>query len=159
MIRRPWFLSSAAAVALGLTSAVSPPAAATPPAAPLAAVLESGGAHCTARPDNPHWSSGAADRRILFKTRVTCAGTYPAVTVRIDGQLLRGPVVGPKALAAFSSREQTVRNGKTATFYTPLADTKQVSAPGWYTGVIRGRITAPQPGNLDDGHTQTVLLE
>ncbi|MFI0736759.1 hypothetical protein ACH4PU_01435 [Streptomyces sp. NPDC021100] len=159
MIRRSWFTSSAAAVAVGLASAVPPPAAASPPADPLAAAFEGGGAHCTARPENPHWSSGAADRRILFKTRVACAGTYPAVTVRIDGQLLRGPLVGPKAVAAFSSREQTVRNGKTATFYTPLADAKQVSAPGWYTGVIRGRITAPQPGNLDDGHTQTVRLE
>ncbi|KAB7851224.1 hypothetical protein [Streptomyces mobaraensis] len=143
---------------MGLASAV-PPAAATPPAAPLAAVLEGGGAHCTARPQNPHWSSGAADRRILFKTRVSCSGTYPAVSVRIDGQLLRGPLVGPKALVAVSSGEQTVRGGKVATFYTPLAGAKQVSAPGWYTGVIRGRIIAPQPRNLDDGHTQTVLLE
>lgn len=110
-------------------------------------------------PQNPHWSSGASDRRILFKTRVSCRGTYPSVTVRLSGSLQRGPHVGPKVVVATSTQSQVIKSGQTATFYTPQAGGKQVSTPGEYTGLITGQITAPVPGNLDDGHSKTVTLK
>ncbi|MGW0829782.1 hypothetical protein [Streptomyces prunicolor] len=118
-----------------------------------------GGAACEATPNNPHWSSGASDRRILFKTRVTCTGTYPSVTVRIQGSLQRGPFIGPKLVVATSDQTQVIKSGKAATFYTPLAAGRQVSTPGMYTGYIKGQITAPVPGNIDGGHSKTVEVK
>ncbi|MEV3951782.1 hypothetical protein AB0K57_29740 [Streptomyces halstedii] len=118
-----------------------------------------GVAVCDATPENPHWSSGASDRRVLFKTRVTCKGSYPSLTVRIKGSLQRGPLMGPTLVAASSDQTQVIKNGKTATFYTPQVGGKQVSTPGEYTGYIAGQITAPVPGNLDDGHSKTVKLK
>ncbi|WP_125213587.1 hypothetical protein [Streptomyces griseofuscus] len=129
--------------------------------APGATILRAvaGGAVCTATPNNPHWSSGASDRRILFKTRVTCTSTYPSVTVRIQGSLQRGPLVGPKFVAATSDQTQVIKNGKSATFYTPQTGGKQVSTPGSYTGFITGHITAPVPGDIGTGHSKTVVLK
>ncbi|MEU2230451.1 hypothetical protein [Streptomyces vietnamensis] len=85
-----------------------------------------------ATPESPHWSSGAADRRILFKTRVTCDSTYPSVTVGIKGRLERGPLIGPKYLAATSDQTQVIKKGTSATFYTPQIGGAQVSEPGRY---------------------------
>ena len=42
---------------------------------------------------------------------------------------------------------------------TPPADGKQVRKAGWYTGVISGQITAPQPGNIDTGLSQTLWVK
>ncbi|MFI1539743.1 hypothetical protein [Streptomyces anandii] len=58
-----------------------------------------------------------------------------------------------------SSQTQVIKNGKTATFYTPLEAGKQVRKAGWYTGVISGQITAPQPGNIDTGLSQTIYVK
>lgn len=59
---------------------------------------------------------------------------------------------------ATSDQTQVIKIGRAATFYTPLADGKQVSTPGTYTGFIMGQITAPVPGNIDDGRTQTIAV-
>ncbi|MEU8884277.1 hypothetical protein [Streptomyces hydrogenans] len=117
-----------------------------------------GGAVCIATPENPHWSSGASDRRILSKTRVSCESTYPSVTVRIKGRPERGPFIGPKYIAATSDQTQVIKKGKSATFYTPQTGGPQVSEPGWYTGTVTGQITAPLPGNIDDGRSKTVEI-
>ncbi|MFI5977730.1 hypothetical protein [Streptomyces sp. NPDC051452] len=58
-----------------------------------------------------------------------------------------------------SSQTQVIKNGKTATFYTPLEGGKQVRKAGRYTGVISGQITAPQPGNIDTGLSQTLYVK
>ncbi|MEU2718056.1 hypothetical protein [Streptomyces sp. NPDC007205] len=60
---------------------------------------------------------------------------------------------------ATSSQTQVIKNGKTATFYTPLESGTQVRKAGWYTGVISGQITAPQPGNIDTGLSQTLYVK
>lgn len=57
-----------------------------------------------------------------------------------------------------SSQTQVIKNGKTATFYTPLEGGKQVRRAGSYTGVISGQITAPKPGNIDTGLSQTLYV-
>ncbi|MEU7322714.1 hypothetical protein ABZ682_19485 [Streptomyces griseoviridis] len=143
--------ASAAVVAAG-------PAGARPDDTGGVVRFAAGGASCTATPNNPHRSSGRPDGRILFKTRVTCTSTYPSVTVRIRGSLQRGPLVGPKVLVTTSDQTQIVKNGKTATFYTPLEGGTQVREAGMYTGFIKGQITAPSPGNLDGGHSKTVKV-
>ncbi|MEV6567583.1 hypothetical protein [Streptomyces kronopolitis] len=148
--------------ALVAASAVLAPQASAASNAGISAkamAVAAGGAHCTATPQNPHRSSGAGDGRILFKTRVTCKGSYPSVTVHINGVLEEGPDVGPKRIAAKSSETQVIKNGKTATFYTPGASGKQEKSPGRYRGRISGQITSPVPGNFDDGFTQWVLLK
>ncbi|MGW1837094.1 hypothetical protein [Streptomyces sp. NPDC002067] len=147
-------------VAAAVAGLVAPSAGATPrQAAPAnTAAFAAGGAHCTATPQNPHRSSGAKDGRILFKTRVTCKGSYPSVTVHINGFLEEGPDVGPKRTMAKSSETKVIKNGKTATFYTPAIGGKQVKEPGRYRGHINGHITAPVPGNFDDGFTGWVPL-
>ncbi|MFJ2607622.1 hypothetical protein ACIQOU_17640 [Streptomyces sp. NPDC091279] len=52
-----------------------------------------------------------------------------------------------------------IKNGKAATFYTPLESGTQVRKAGSYTGVISGQITLPQPGDLDEGRSQTVTIK
>ncbi|MGW0666205.1 hypothetical protein [Streptomyces sp. NPDC002746] len=65
----------------------------------------------------------------------------------------------PKMVVATSTQSQVIKSGQTATFYTPQAGGMQVSTPGECTGLINGRITAPVPGDLDDGHSRTVTLK
>ncbi|MBY8886371.1 hypothetical protein K7472_16065 [Streptomyces sp. PTM05] len=114
---------------------------------------------CTATVQSPHRSSGAKDGRILFKTRVTCEGDIPAVTVNIRGSLEEGPLVGPKRIMTTSDQSQVIKTGGTATFYTPLANGKQVKAAGTYTGFITGEITAPAPGNIGTAQSKTVVIK
>ncbi|MGW5002556.1 hypothetical protein ACWEP8_33415 [Streptomyces hydrogenans] len=147
--------TTVAAVGLGLL-VIAPAQADSTAVEATAFRFSAGGAVCLATPENPHWSSGAADRRILFKTRVTCDSTYPSVTVRIKGRLERGPFIGPKYTAATSDQTQLIKKGKSATFYTPQIGGAQVTMPGWYTGTVTGQITAPVPGNIDDGRSKTV---
>jgi hypothetical protein len=142
------------ASATGLPVAWADNAVATKPLTAMA-----GGEVCTATPQSPHRSSGAKDGRILFKTRVTCEGTYPAVTVYIHGSLEEGPLVGPKRIVAASDQSQVVKTGGTATFYTPLASGKQVKTAGTYTGYIKGEITAPVPGKIGKGNSKTVHVK
>lgn len=148
------------AVAAGLVALVGAPVGASEQGADGSTVrFKAGGAICDVTPSNPHWSSGASDRRILFKTRVTCNSTYPSVTVRLKGSLQRGPFVGPKLVVATSDQTQVIKKGKVATFYTPLAHGKQVSTPGEYTGFVTGQITAPVPGTIDTGRSKTVRVK
>ncbi|WP_405948719.1 hypothetical protein OG588_21510 [Streptomyces prunicolor] len=101
----------AAAASVGALTVLPASAGGQEPGGPTVR-FTAGGAACEATPNNPHWSSGASDRRILFKTRVTCTGTYPSVTVRIQGSLQRGPFIGPKLVVATSDQTQVIKSGK-----------------------------------------------
>ncbi|MET7380291.1 hypothetical protein ABZT08_15975 [Streptomyces sp. NPDC005526] len=153
-------ITALGAVGFTATVLISTPAVATESPQPGSfKISAAGGASCIATPQNPHRSSGQPDGRILFKTRVTCQSTYPSVTVHINGRLEMGPRMGPRPVMATSSQTQVIKSGKTATFYTPLEGGKQVRKAGSYTGVINGQITAPTPGNIDTGISQTVYVK
>jgi len=104
-------------------------------------------------------SKGAGDGRVVSKARVTCAGTYPSVQVRMELWLLKGPTVGPKQVMAYSDQTQTVAdNGRPATYYVPTPNGNQVRGAGWYTGQFDAEIVSPQPGNIGRGNSRTVHL-
>jgi hypothetical protein len=153
-------LSVLTATATILAVAVGSPTARADGALVTKPLIAAAGAEiCTATPQDPHRSSGNKDGRILFKTRVTCRGTYPAVTVYIHGSLEEGPLVGPKRIMTTSDQTQVVKTGDSVTFYTPEKSGKQVRTAGTYTGYITGEITAPVPGKIGTGNSRTVHVK
>ncbi|MFJ8955857.1 hypothetical protein ACIRO1_37790 [Streptomyces sp. NPDC102381] len=87
---------------------------------------------CKVNANNPHWSKRG--KSVIYKTRLTCAGSKPAADIRCEGQLAYSVGGGP-SVAASSSQIQTVTNtGAEVTYYTPEPGGKKVDWSGSFQG-------------------------
>lgn len=108
---------------------------------------------CEARPDHPHWSRNG--KSVIFKTRVSCRGTFPRVHVKVRGQLVRNPGSSKARVVAVSNQTQVLpTNGSGTTYYTPKPRGTKVKKSGRYQGRVTIQITSPAPGSVGSARSK-----
>ncbi|MEU1630437.1 hypothetical protein ABZ746_35120 [Streptomyces sp. NPDC020096] len=116
-----------------------------------------GGVLCSVHADNPHYSGGA--KGVIYKSRVTCAGTVPAEEVRCQGQLIYSVGGEPPSTAATSDETRTVTtDGSTTTFYTPQYGGKNIQWSGNFQGYTTCTLVSPYTGTVGSSQTPVVYI-
>ncbi|MFD9205777.1 hypothetical protein ACFVZM_05790 [Streptomyces sioyaensis] len=87
---------------------------------------------CKASADRPHYSKGA--KSVIYKTRVECAGSMPAIEVHCKGQLMYSTGGSPSTAATSSETQSVKTDGTKTTFYTPEVGGKKVNWSGSFQG-------------------------
>lgn len=134
--------------------------------------LAAAGYVITCKPDaqNPHISSGASERYVIYKTRVACTGTgsYPSrITIRVRGALMwdsarySGDTSNGIAWSALRTSDETrivSVNGSLNTFYTPKLGTSGAYFTGHYQGSSTVEILSPVGQTVGSDISTVVFL-